>query len=51
MVKGKENMICKFKKSLYGLRQSPHEWNYKVNAYFLFWEFERSLTDNNYDLV
>ncbi len=34
MVKGNENMVCKFQKSLYGLKQSPHEWNHKINAYF-----------------
>jgi hypothetical protein len=34
VVKGKENMVCKFQKSLYGLKQSPHEWSHKINAYF-----------------
>ncbi len=33
MVKGKENMVCKFQKSLYGLKQSPCKWNHKIIAY------------------
>jgi hypothetical protein len=36
MVKGKENMVCKFQKSLYGLKQYFDEWNHKINVYFLF---------------
>ncbi len=47
MVKGKENMVCKFQKSLYGLEQYFHEWNHKINAYFLFQTFERSFVDHN----
>jgi hypothetical protein len=40
-------MVCKFQKSLYGLKQSPHEWNHKINAYFLFQEFKKSYGDHN----
>jgi hypothetical protein len=36
VAKGKENMVCKLQKSLYGLEQYFHEWNHKINAYFLF---------------
>ena len=25
-VKGKENLVCKLKKSLYGLKQAPQKW-------------------------
>ena len=25
-VKGKENLVCKLKKSLYGLKQAPRQW-------------------------
>jgi ATP-binding cassette subfamily B (MDR/TAP) protein 1 len=40
-------MVCKFQKSLYGLKQSPREWNHKINAYFLSQEFEKSYGDHN----
>jgi hypothetical protein len=40
-------MVCKLKKFLYGLKQSPHEWNHKINAYFLFQKFERDSTNHN----
>jgi ATP-binding cassette subfamily B (MDR/TAP) protein 1 len=41
------NMVCKFQKSLYGLKQSPREWNHKIIAYFLSQKFERSYGDCN----
>ncbi len=48
---GKENMVCKLQKSLYGLKQFPHEWNRKINAYFLFQKFERSYVDHNESIL
>jgi hypothetical protein len=47
MVKGKNNMVCKLQKSLYGLISSPREWNHKINAYFLFQKFKNSYADHN----
>ncbi|KAM2391560.1 hypothetical protein ACFX1X_035162 [Malus domestica] len=32
-VKGKENLVCKLKKSLYGLKQAPRQWNKKFNSF------------------
>ncbi len=32
---------------MYGLKQSPHEWNQKINAYFLFQKFERNFANHN----
>jgi hypothetical protein len=35
VVKGKENIVCKLQKSLYGLKKYLRKWNHKFNAYFL----------------
>ncbi|KAM2683111.1 hypothetical protein EV1_044763 [Malus domestica] len=34
-VKGKENLVCKLKKSLYGLKQAPRQWNKKFNSFMM----------------
>ena len=31
--KGKENLVCKLKRSLYGLKQSPRCWNQRFTAH------------------
>ena len=31
-VKGKENLVCKLKKSLYGLKQAPRQWYLKFDS-------------------
>ena len=33
-VEGRENFVCKLKKSLYGLKQAPRQW-YKKFEYFM----------------
>jgi hypothetical protein len=35
VVKGKKELICKMKKSLYGLKQSPRMWYKKIDTYML----------------
>ena len=32
-VKGKENLVCKLKKSLYGLKQAPRQWYLKFDRF------------------
>ena len=39
-VKGKDNLVCKLKKSLYGLKQAPRQWYLK---------FDKFMTEQGYD--
>ena len=32
-VKGKENLVCRLKKSLYGLKQAPWQWYLKFDGF------------------
>ena len=34
-VKGKEDHVCKLKKSLYGLKQAPREIYHKIHSFML----------------
>ena len=45
-VKGKKEMVCKMKKSLYGLKQSPRMWYQKFDTYMLGLGFTRSKEDH-----
>ena len=46
IVKGKKELICKLKKSLYGLKQSPRMWYQKFDPYMLVIGFTRSKDDH-----
>ena len=46
MVKGKKEMACKIKKSLYGLKQSPRMWYQKFDKYIHGLGFVRSEVDH-----
>jgi hypothetical protein len=45
-VKGKKELICKLKKCLYGLKQSPRLWYQKFDTYMLGLGFTRSKEDH-----
>ena len=40
-------MVCKLKKFIYGLKQSPREWYSKINSFFISQGFSRSKNDPN----
>jgi len=41
------NMVCRLKKSLYGLRQAPQPWYAKIGSFFLRLGFKRSEFDHS----
>jgi hypothetical protein len=46
VVKGKKDLVCKPKRSLYGLKQSPRMWYQKSDTYILTLGFVRSKYDH-----
>ena len=45
-VKGKENLMCKLKKSLYGLKQAPRQWYKKFDSFMMSHEYNRTSSDH-----
>jgi len=45
VAKGKEHLVCKLTKSLYGLKQSARAWNTKVNEVMMENGFQRTKAD------
>jgi len=45
VVKGKEQFVCKLKKSLYGLKQSPRCWNEALDKHLKSMGFEQANSD------
>jgi len=44
---GKEHLVCKLKKSLYGLKQSPRAWYQCIDMFFTHEDFFRSQADHS----
>ena len=41
------SLVCKLNKSLYRLKQAPREWYSKMDAFLLFQNFQRCISDTN----
>ena len=41
-VPGKENHVCRLKKSLYGLKQSPRQWYKRFDSYMVQFGYNKS---------
>ena len=46
VVKGKENHICKLKKSLYGLKQAPRPWYKKFESVMIQQGYKKTTSDH-----
>jgi hypothetical protein len=45
-VKGKENLVCRLKKSLYGLKQAPRQWYLKFDRFMTKQGYSRCHSDH-----
>ena len=46
VVKGKENYVCKLKKSLYGLKQAPRQWYKKFESVMIQQGYKKTTSDH-----
>jgi hypothetical protein len=46
VVPGKKDLVCKLKRSLYGLKQSPRQWYNRFDSFMLAHGFKRSQYDS-----
>ena len=44
-VKGKEELVCKLKKSLYRLKQAPRQWYKKFDSFIENHSFSKTMSD------
>jgi hypothetical protein len=46
-VRGRESHVCRLKKALYGMKQAPRAWYFRIDAYLQRLGFEKSEVDPN----
>ena len=44
--RGKENLVCRLKKSLYGLKQDPRQWYLKFDKFMIEQGYDRCYFDH-----
>jgi hypothetical protein len=44
---GQEHLVCKLKKTVYGMKQAPRSWHEKIDCFFLQQGFMRTKSDPN----
>ncbi|KAL4368326.1 hypothetical protein GQ457_05G026720 [Hibiscus cannabinus] len=49
IVPGKENLVCRLRKSLYGLKQAPRQWYKKFDSFMTEHQFKKTQTDHRHD--
>ena len=45
-VVGKENLVCRLKKGLYGFKQAPRQWYKRFDSFMVEHNFKKTLTDH-----
>ncbi|KAL9273860.1 Retrovirus-related Pol polyprotein from transposon TNT 1-94-like protein, partial [Drosera capensis] len=46
VISGKEHLVCKLKKSLYGVKQAPRQWYKKFDSFMVGHGYKRTAADH-----
>ena len=45
-IKGKEHLVCRLKKNLYGLKKAPRQWYKKFDSFMVEYGYDRTVFDH-----